>query len=213
MKVFVHVATQFEASPIISFLNLERTRLPGLSHCYQNQGQGVLLWIGGIGRAATHKSMKNLFSRSEFDISNGRWINIGIAGVSDSRIAIGSIYNISQIIRNSAGENHEKTIPLSQPITTNFPQADLTTVDQPDSTELSNQGGNSEGAPTLLDMEAYHWATSLSRHEPTALFRMECYKVISDHADGQRIDFRELASLYDSSIKHLLERLHFNPSK
>jgi len=209
MDTFIQVATQFEAAHLIRALDLRRTRLPGLSHCYRHPSQNVLLWISGIGELAIKRSMIAFFQHVKPGCTNCRWINAGIAACSDPSIRVGSFYQILSV--QCAMPAAESIIPLAHcnpSKTLLLPNAHLLTTSEAVSDSTSLSISKPVGlSPLLFDMETYHWATSLMLRFPASEPDIASYKVVSDHADGQKINFHQLAPVYDQAMDVLLELL------
>lgn len=225
MKVNVQVATLFEATPFIRLLQLERKRLPGLSHYYENTSHELSLWISGIGVSALTGTLPKViqYLKAESCVPD-YWINFGIAGCNTPKIAIGACFQVAMMRRGAEGiHKTADSIELFRHRPKNFQTSEfevihpahLFTYDQPVFSATPPQpnpvspGDNTNVLPVLFDMEAYHWASMLTDDYQIPLAKLASFKVVSDHATRGKINFRKFAPLYDATTEQLLKHLSF----
>lgn len=213
MFTILQVATLFEATHLIRSLHLERVRLPEWSHCYRGQKGGVFLWISGIGKKATLRSLQRLSSTFATLPQPRHWMNIGIAGCNHTEIPVGTLFRVNRIHlpADAMSESNSPTpcIFLPNSRCSSLPTAALTTV----ATAQNSPSTSPREAPCMLfDMEAFHWAHFLKTHFQS-MSELSCVKIVSDHTDGTSLDFRSLAPAYDSAIEDLLLHLSLSPPK
>lgn len=208
----LHVATLFEATPLIRGLGLQRTRIPGVPQLYQSGDARHLLWISGIGSEACRRSLQRISGVIETLRGPHQWINIGIAGCNHRSIAKGTLFQMTTL-HSPPSPSADHPIQLrarSFPQACTLPTAALTTVRTP---EIRSRDCKPSEPVMLYDMEAYVFARTLLDTLAVTPAELHCFKVVSDYADGAQLNLRSLAPAYDAAITCLLPLLHAEPGK
>ena len=207
MRTIFQVATLFEATPLIRELGLLRLKAHGGPRCYQSADSRYFLYISGIGNAAVRHSTQRLKPLLPSDCDSCKWINIGIAGCNCRQTPTGSLFQVQTLLCDPAHA------PAPPPLYLNwnpfapaspFPLASLVSV----SRECHDWPAPLPNEPILLiDMEAYAWVHELEQSHCPGLQKVASFKVVSDHADGQKINFHDFAPTFDTVIASLLNKL------
>lgn len=142
-----------EAQPLINFLKLKQDKsiqnLPKGNKLFIDEDKKYLLIVSGIGKDNCKKSLAFIYENYKIE----KAINIGIAGCSDAKIKVGTLFCTNRLLANI-----------------NF--APITTVDIPLESD--------EDLETLLvDMEAKYFL-EISKQNCKDIY---CFKVVSDHLD------------------------------
>lgn len=148
LKTLIHTALPSEARPLIQTLQLSQNNM--MPEIYENDD--TLLVISGIGKENTLEILDEIFQNYTFE----RAINVGIAGCSDEKYEIGTLFCTT----HELWESYE---------------GDITTVDTPlDDKEVLNT--------LLVDMESEHFLNVVSQHLP----QEQCmvFKVVFDYCDA-----------------------------
>ena len=154
-KTLIHTALLPEAQALINFLKLKqissKENLPFGNKLYTDENEKYILIVSGIGKENTEKSLDFIYVN--YDIEKA--FNIGIAGCSDGKVKIGTLFCTNRLLPNI-----------------NF--APITTVDEPLESD--------ENLETLLvDMEAKYFIEKSKQYTKD----IYCFKVVSDHLDKE----------------------------
>lgn len=152
-KTLIYTALLPEAQPLINFLKLKQETniqdLPKGNKLFIDENEKYLLIVSGIGKENCQKSLEFIYQNYEIE----KAINIGIAGCSDAKIKVGTLFCTNRLLPNI-----------------NF--APITTVDEPLESD--------ENLETLLvDMEVKYFLEKSKEHCKDNY----CFKVVSDHLD------------------------------
>ena len=212
MKVNLQVATQFEATPLIRALKLERNRKPGISHFYQSPDKNRILWISGIGAASIKRTFRAMLTAHPNWPETETWINVGIAGSPNPGVPIGSSFRPTLI--ENAGDPEAPKYHIGRDEASPI-AAKITTWGKPQSIDPSAPPTSLAKNDTieLYDMEAYHWADMLLNCCNVDPVKLLSFKIVSDHATAEKINFREFAPIYDVSVLTLLNTDTFEQAK
>ena len=148
-KTLIHTALLCEAQALINYYKLKQDVSVQNKSIKLFINDEIMVLVSGIGKNNTLNSLEYVFKHYEIT----KAINIGIAGCSDSSIAIGTLFCTNKLFTGI-----------------NF--ASLTTVDEPLQTD--------ENLETLLvDMEAKYFIEESKKH----LNEVYVFKVVSDYLD------------------------------
>lgn len=193
--ILFHTATHYEAKAIIEWLSLQRTAGSEIKGLYRSHGMEYALWVSGIGKKAGRR-IGEVLAFLGYDSSISKICNVGIAGCVDKNNPIGQGRWMKSV---SLVDEDRKKYELCIPSTT-VSAKDLITVDQPviDGTAFVSQ----RGPNVWVDMECYHLREGLSQagKDANEAFPLSSFKVVSDHLEGERIEFRSFAEKYDQTI-------------
>lgn len=152
-KTLIYTALLCEAQALINLLKLKQNtsiqNLPKGNKIFTDENEKYLLIISGIGKDNCYKSLDFIYKNYTIE----KAINIGIAGCSDSKINIGTLFCTNRLVANI-----------------NF--APITTVDEPLESDEDLQ-------TLLVDMEAKYFLEKSQEH----CKNIYCFKVVSDHLD------------------------------
>lgn len=152
-KTFIHTALLPEAQALINFLKLKQNssvvNLPKGNKLFTDEDEKYILIVSGIGKQNCQKALDFVYGNYEIN----KAINVGIAGCSDGKVKIGTMFCTNRLLPNI-----------------NF--APITTVDEPLESD--------ENLETLLvDMEAKYFIEKSKKYTKD----IYCFKVVSDHLD------------------------------
>jgi nucleoside phosphorylase len=164
--ILIHTALLCEAQSVIEHYKLKKTN--SSPKIYSNDT--IIVLIGGIGKENTYRSLEYIFSH--FTISKA--INLGIAGCSDTKIEIGTLFCTNQQLEDI--QYHK-----------------LSTVDTPQTTPTKGQN--------LFDMEGNHFITLVSQYVDTK--NIYLFKVVSDHLNISKIDKENVKQLILKNVKKI----------
>lgn len=208
MRTIFQVATLFEATPLIRELGLQRIKTNGGPRCYQSPDSRSFLYISGIGNASVRHSTQRLAPLLPVDCDSCQWINVGIAGCTCMQIPTGTLFQVQNLYNEPSQAPSPVISPNWNPFApaSPYPFASLVTV----SRECHDWPAREPNDPILLiDMEAYVWMQELELSHCPGLQQVASFKVVSDHVDGQKINFHDFAPAFDTGVASLLRKLDF----
>ncbi|MEN6331866.1 MAG: hypothetical protein ABFD57_07760 [Smithella sp.] len=192
------MATMLEAAPFLTDLRPEEGET-GPFPVFANDRLRVI--ISGVGKA--HAAMACSYLIQRFD--PGVLCNLGAAGATDGRFALGECLQIERIIEPDrpdldTGQPHEQTPDILE----GFSSVTLATQDKP--VREASERGKIAGLAQLVDMEGASIGQTCRR------FNKPCYvfKFVSDTpAHGQRSDIRNNISLYREAFYQFFRKKVF----
>ena len=207
--LLIHVALAFEAKPFLRAADLKQVASPAGGRLFLNGESSLALAVTGVGGDRTERVLKatrDALSRRALAVQCG--LNVGLAGILNRSHPIGSILRIGRIRHGAALSDTHPEIALETQSATfrwlgSFPLAELTTLDKIACDSQAEPAPS--GRPFLVDMEGWHFAQTLLRTFRIGPSGIASVKIISDLADGTRIDTQALAAQYDGAVTRLLQ--------
>ena len=186
-------ALRCEASPLIRYFEMDKTRHGELFSCYSNPEKGLTLTLSGVGKINSAAAV--LYTYTSFDCQPGDgWLNIGIAGHVSA--PVGNIYLAHKVTDYSTG----KTWYPQHVFTSKIETGNIVTLDKPSINYCEE----------IIDMEASGFCELAGR---VATFELiHCCKIISDNRENP-VQYpsaglvEELVSTHLESIESVILKL------
>lgn len=149
--ILIHTALLCEAQIIIEKYKL--IKINSFPKIYKNDTMIVV--VGGVGRENTRFALEYIFEK--YEIKKG--FNIGVAGCSDRRYEIGTLFCTNQNL---------KSISFMKLQTVDFPQKEIST------------------AKGLFDMEGEYFLQIAQKYLQNR--DIYIFKIVSDYLDNEKLD-------------------------